>query len=73
VLFNASDLPRTYTKLNLLTPRNTAALRSKANFVVIYIDLKYPRNLCILRSRDRPVPGLAISLPSPKPKEMPWE
>ena len=36
--------------------------------MIIYVNLKYPRNLGILGSRDRPIPGLF-----PQSREMPWE
>jgi hypothetical protein len=35
-------------------------LKTKAHFMVIYVHPKYPRNLGILRKRDRLVPRLLI-------------
>ena len=41
------------------TPRNAAILKTiEAYLMLIYADSIYPRNLDILRSHDRPIPGL---------------
>ena len=39
-------------------------MRSKYVNLLCYVNLKYPRNLGILGSRDRPIPGLFPHTPS---------
>ncbi len=51
-------IPICRNTLNLSTPRNVVSLKTKAHFMGIYVDPKYPRNLGNLRSRGCPCPGI---------------
>ena len=47
--------------LSLSTPSNDAILKTNVRFVGIYVDPKYSRNLCVLRSLDKKMFIIKIS------------